>query len=84
MAIKKTVITVHGFEAKDAYHRIEDVNLLTKTQLRFKLRSYIDVEKEFFQEQNMESPYDIQGDNPIRQAYKHLKTLSDFADSVDC
>lgn len=28
--------------------------------------------------------YDIAGDNPIRQAYLHLKTLPEFANAVDC
>jgi hypothetical protein len=27
---------------------------------------------------------DLNGDNPIRQAYLHLKTLPEFADAVDC
>ncbi len=26
----------------------------------------------------------IDGDNPIRQAYLHLKTLPEFANAVDC
>jgi hypothetical protein len=27
---------------------------------------------------------DMQGENPIRQAYKHLKTLPEFAGATDC
>jgi hypothetical protein len=27
---------------------------------------------------------DMQGDNPIRQAYKHLKTLPEFEGATDC
>lgn len=27
---------------------------------------------------------DINGENPIKQAYLHLKTLPEFADAVDC
>lgn len=84
MALKKTVITAHGFEAKDAYHRVEAVSILNKTQLRFKLRSYIDPEKEFFGEQDMEVAYDLDGNNPIKQAYVQLKKLSDFAEATDC
>jgi hypothetical protein len=84
MALKKTVTTAHGFEAKDAYHRVEAVSILNKTQLRFKLRSYIDPEKEFFGEQDMEVAYDLDGTNPIKQAYVQLKQLSDFAGATDC
>jgi hypothetical protein len=28
--------------------------------------------------------YDIDGDNPIRQAYLHLKSLPEFSGAVDC
>jgi len=28
--------------------------------------------------------YDLNGENPIKQAYLHLKTLPEFADAVDC
>lgn len=27
---------------------------------------------------------DINGENPVRQAYLHLKTLPEFANAVDC
>lgn len=27
---------------------------------------------------------DLDGPNPIKQAYEHLKTLPEFADAVDC
>jgi hypothetical protein len=30
------------------------------------------------------SAYDIDGDNPIAQAYLHLKTLPEFAGATDC
>ena len=29
-------------------------------------------------------PYDLEGPNPIKQAYLHLKTLPEFADAIDC
>lgn len=28
--------------------------------------------------------YDLEGPNPIKQAYLHLKSLPEFADAVDC
>jgi len=37
------------------------------------------VEARFF-----EFGYDLDGTNPIKQAYEHLKTLPEFADAVDC
>jgi hypothetical protein len=33
---------------------------------------------------NYDCAYDINGENPIKQAYLHLKTLPEFADAVDC
>lgn len=29
-------------------------------------------------------PLDLSGENPIKQAYLHLKTLPEFADATDC
>lgn len=31
-----------------------------------------------------EFPLDLDGPNPIKQAYEHLKSLPEFADAVDC
>lgn len=31
-----------------------------------------------------EFPLDLEGSNPIRQAYEYLKTLPEFADATDC
>jgi len=28
--------------------------------------------------------YDINGENPIKQAYLHIKTLPEFAGAIDC
>jgi len=33
---------------------------------------------------NITTNYDLDGENPIKQAYIHLKTLPEFADAVDC
>ena len=29
-------------------------------------------------------PYDLDGENPIKQAYQHLKTLPEFEGAEDC
>ena len=84
MALSKTTTTVHGFEAVNAYHRVEGVALLNKTEISFHVRSYKEVNAPFFTEQVLSAPYDIAGDNPIKQAYLHLKTLPEFAGAVDC
>ena len=85
MAIKKTVTTVYGIEVIDAYHRVEGVELQGKTEIRYCVRSYKDASGlPFFDERYIVSDYNIQGENPIAQAYAHVKTLPEFADAVDC
>ena len=84
MALKKTVNTIQGFEAIDAYHRVEGVQI-NKDKINFQIRSYKDDSGlPHFADLSFNCAYDIQGDNPIRQAYKFIKTLPDFADAVDC
>lgn len=40
MALEKTVLTTHGFDAVDAYHRAEGVRLNGKTSMSFQVRPY--------------------------------------------
>ena len=84
MALKKFIQTPFGVDVQDAYHRVEGVRLLSKDKIQFQVRTSLDGVKPHFSDVAHECDYDIQGDNPIRQAYKHLKTLSEFADAVDC
>lgn len=84
MALKKTVTTVHGIEVIDAYHRVEGIQLIGKDQITFNARSYKDPMFPFFEEKVAVCDYDMNGANPLAQAYAHLKTLPEFADAVDC
>lgn len=84
MALAKTVLTVHGFKAVNAYHRVESVKLESKTAMSFHIRSYTATDKPFFEENVLSCAYEIDGNNPIAQAYEHLKTLPEFAGATDC
>lgn len=85
MALKKTVKTQQGFDAVDAYHRVEGVRLNGKTSMSFQVRSYKDNSGvPAFADVAHEGVYAINGDNPIAQAYAHIKTLSEFTDAKDC
>lgn len=84
MALAKTVSTVHGFQAVNAYHRVEAVRLESKTAISFHIRSYTEADKPFFEESVLSCVYQLNGDNPIKQAYDHLKTLPEFAGATDC
>lgn len=41
-------------------------------------------EAEVFLSEIKEAPYDMDGGNPLEQAYAHLRTLPGFVDAVDC
>ena len=84
MAIKKTTSTVQGLQAVDAYHRVENLQLRGKAEILFIVRSYADVNKQSFQEQSFSCAYLLDGENPIKQAYRYLKTLPEFAGGMDC
>jgi len=84
MALEKTVTTTQGFQATNAYHRVEEVLIQGKQKIKFVLRSYLTKEKPSFNSQTYFCAYDLFGDNPIKQGYRHLKTLPEFADATDC
>lgn len=84
MALQKTTTTAHGFEAVNAYHRVEAVTLISKDQMHFRVRTYRTKNDQYFQHQTQSAPYDLNGENPIKQAYTHLKTLPEFEGAVDC
>lgn len=84
MALSKTVTSVHGFQAVNAYHRVEAIALTSKTELRFHIRSYAATDKPFFSESVLSCAYVLDGQNPIRQAYDYVKTLPEFAGATDC
>jgi len=35
-------------------------------------------------EKTFEFPLDLEGPNPIKQAYNYLKTLNEFSSAIDC
>lgn len=85
MALKKTVIAPQGFEAKNAYHRVEAVRITGKTSMQFNVYSHIDAETvSFFAEYLFDCPYDLNGKDPIAQAYEFAKTQPEFEGAEDC
>lgn len=85
MAIQKTVTTQHGLVANNAYHKVENVAIQNKDQMSFNVKVFVSKEQNLpFEMLAFSCVYDIQGDNPIRQAYKYVKTLPEFSDAVDC
>jgi hypothetical protein len=84
MALEKTVTTTQGFQALNAYHRVEEVLHQGKQRIKFVVRSYLTKENPSFNSQTYFCSYALDGENPIKQAYKHLKTLPAFDGAVDC
>lgn len=84
MALQMTVKTPHGFSAVDAYHRVEGIVLTGKDSIAFRVRSYKSEEIDVaFSDQFFSCSYNIDGENPIKQAYEHIKKFSEFADAED-
>lgn len=85
MALKKTTTTAQGFTADDAYFRVEEVKLVGKDKIAFSVRGYKDDSGlPAFEDRSLSCDYDIEGKNPIAQAYDYLKSLPEFANAIDC
>jgi hypothetical protein len=86
MAIKKNVFFQKtGFEgkliAKDAYWKIENI-AGNKNQMNIEIYANVDG-KQIERFVCVFTP-SLDGNNFIKQAYEHLKTLPEFADAIDC
>ena len=84
MALNKTTTSSQGFEAVNAYHRVEGLCLVTNQMISFRVRTYKDVAFPAFADNGYSCAYNITGENPIKQAYEYLKTLPEFSHATDC
>lgn len=78
MALRQTMQTPFGVEVKAAYIRVEGVRIVGKTELLFRARVSVDGVLPHFSDISCECAYDLDGDNPFKQAYAYLKTLPEF------
>lgn len=85
MALLKTIQTKYDITVENAYFRVENVLIQSKNSLQFLLKTYVSAASaaEFSSELHI-CNYDLSGDNPIKQAYEHLKTLPEFEGATDC
>ena len=86
MALSYTLkaLTPYGeVQVPDCYLRAANVTI-AKTEAEVRVVFLRSSEGGQMQEARYVFPYDLAGDNPIKQAYEHLKTLPEFADAVDC
>lgn len=84
MALTKTIQLPTGITVENAYNRVANVSIIGKDRVRFSLTAHVDAGKIAFTSQEFDAPYDMNGANPIAQAYGHLKTLPEFVDAQDC
>lgn len=84
MAIKLTVKTNSGIDVQDAYHRVSSVQISNKQNMSFVVTSHKTASDIYFQESAFGCVYDLNGKNPIAQAYAYLKTLPVYAEATDC
>lgn len=84
MAIQSTITTDSGISIEKAYSRVEKIKLTSKTSIAFELASYVSQESNLaFNSKGYLAKYDLNGENPIRQAYIYLKSLPEFEQSQD-
>lgn len=84
MAFKKAASTPFGINVSDAYHRVENISIVEKTKMVFQLKISVDGNFPDFSSDAYLCDYDINGSNPIAQAYTYLKSLPEFVSAVDC
>lgn len=87
MALKQNIKVIDNFgeekEILNCYIRIYRVDC-SKTELNYYIESKKDIQSDPFKLQYQNANYEINGENPFKQAYLHLKTLSEFSDAIDC
>lgn len=84
MALQKTIELQNGLIVQDAYNKVVNVGLIGKDRLRFDVTSHVASDKNAFSSKGYDCSYKLEGQNPIKQAYEFIKSLPEFAGSVDC
>lgn len=85
MALKLNVILENGLQAPDSYVRVQSVQVINKIEACADVVYQSTKENSIaYQTKIVRFTYVLDGDNPIKQAYKHLKTLPEFAGATDC
>ena len=82
MALQQTFSHL-GFPLTDAYLKISSYTG-DKKYLRFNLEIKATESGVPLDMLSYSFSLDLEGSNPIKQAYLHLKTLPEFADAIDC
>jgi hypothetical protein len=82
MAIKNNVI-YKGIPINNAYIRIWRYEG-DKEKMHFEAGVHASKDAEMITSQGYRISLNLDGANPIKQAYEYLKSLPEFSDAVDC
>jgi hypothetical protein len=82
---KNTNIKIYGVDVNfdSSYIKINSISGNKKSMAAF-VETLSKVDGCLIESKQYSFDYDLNGENPIKQAYLHLKTLPEFADAVDC
>jgi len=89
MALSLPLSTQFGVQLDQSYAKVSKVEIFAKDSIRFEVSFFASTDAAKTAEPvrfdgSYASAYDLSGENPIKQAYLHLKTLPEFSDAVDC
>ena len=89
MALQKTFVTSQGFEAENAYHRIEKIDVVSKSEMLLDVKSYKNKPEPEKTPVLLSSfvvsvPFNVNGAGVFSQAYTGLKQMANFENAVDC
>jgi len=89
MALTKPTNSPFGIDLDACYIKITKVEITDKAQMRADVSFFANVNSSasshpLYVKSEADMAYDLDGPNPIKQAYQHLKTLPEFADAIDC
>lgn len=84
MALTVPLSTEYGIDIAAAYARIEHVSIPAKDTLSFVVSYYVKPGVPAIARSSYSCANNLDGPNPIKQAYLYLKTLPKFSDAVDC
>lgn len=82
MALQKT-IKYKDIEIKNAYIKVAGFSG-DKLTLQATVSIQVATDKQIVDLRQIAIPFILDGENPIKQAYEHLKTLPDYENATDC
>lgn len=83
-AVSASYVLKDDFEHHDAYWQVSGTLINKESGIAHLVVYQDNTKSRVLRMTSKEFPYDLDGGNPIAQAYGHLKTLPEFEGAVDC